>query len=201
MYLVVEGPDGLGKSALVKLIADAAKERDISLYPEGSGITVPEPSKHFGKFQNAIEWGFDFLNETHEGAKGKLAILDRFPVPSELVYGKPSRGSDDWLWPIRDLAFWPLHFVYVSLTPKAFLGSNAAKSFLARVLATDPYYKDLSWVWEIMYEKVLRKYEEWWKLNQSHALRLEWTPGANWNKDTANHILNWLEDSTEALNV
>lgn len=205
MYLVVEGPDGLGKSALVKLLAEAAKERGIPLYPEGSGITIPEPSKRFGKFQNAIGWGFDFLRRTQKDTRGKLAILDRFPIPSELVYSSKFLTThilNGWRRQIQDLTFWPVHFVYVALSSGTFNQSGATREFLSRTLANDPYYQPFGVVWDVEYVRILHRYAKWWELNQSHALRLEWIPGNYWwSEETANQILDWLQSSTEALNV
>ena len=188
--VAIEGVDGLGKSALADILQRRATE--LGLVAE---IVVPEPSKSFGNYPDAIGWGMKFLREYVDNP-ARLTILDRFPVPSEYVYGRPHQiqeQDDDYLKILRDLSYYShLRFVYIKPSPKlvsaVLYNTRGGAHDVQDVIRTDPMFNGDVHRWN----RIAGLYDVWACHNNNLMLRLRRGLRTRWTEKTADGILRWM---------
>src|SRR3954452_1694073 len=108
-HVIVEGPDGAGKTTLVDSLVQAG-------YARGNKASTSKG----GPVDNLAEWG-----ETEEAimtASKVSMVYDRHPVISEPIYGRTIRdasaaGYDNWQWLIKRRMFLYDHTMVVWCVP------------------------------------------------------------------------------------
>lgn len=184
VYLVVEGPDGLGKSALVELL-----HKEATKHFAVAEVVVPEPSKVFGKHPDPIAWGLDFLQTTKH--RPGITILDRFPVPSELVYKKEYVLGERYIPEdvrkvLKQVSYHKLLYVLVRST-----SYMPSAEFLRKRLQDDPMYKDIATPQTLWYT-LQRRYDNWRSHTMNPTYNLWWQPETVWTELTAEEVLSWV---------
>lgn len=200
--LVLEGPDGLGKSALAQLI----QEHSYKFVRRVAALRVPEPSKQFGKFPNALAYAVDELQNTPRELLDPpgFVLFDRFPIPSEFVYnsayGLVSNDPEyqEHLELLSYYSYWK--FVLIMPDESYFMSSNL-RARLDPVLADDPMYSELSTSdarfakWRQYYYR----YITWSCHNRNPLIKLIWTPTTVWDEKTVNKVLMWAFENPRRL--
>ena len=182
--LILEGPDGLGKTALASLLKEEAERFGVE-----AEIVVPAPSKYYGKYENAVEWAYHFMR-THTDLPDKLTILDRFPIPSEFVYNTDydmNPQEPEYQEALLRLSFYPYGFVFVDFDA-ATIGKSTYEVVPHDTIETDPMFKgDVSkWL------RVMGRYKAWRCHNKNPIYDLHWKGrDTRWTDETARNILLW----------
>ena len=189
--VAIEGPDGLGKSTIASYLVSHAESFGIE-----AEVVVPEPSKRFGRHPDALAWGWHLLKR-YKDVPERLVILDRFPIPSEFIYGRPQQvqtSDPQYLRVLEDLSYTPLQFVYVfpslELVKALFPDPESREDGLAvyNTIVKDPMFQGDIYKWLA----VTQLYAAWACHNNNRMLRLERKLGKRWSHSTANKILDWL---------
>lgn len=85
MKIIVEGPDGSGKSTLVRrmTLPSTASTLKLELMPRAC-------TSEGGPVDELAQWTIDDLGRSSEG---RLELHDRYPLFSEMIYGPITRGK------------------------------------------------------------------------------------------------------------
>ncbi len=99
--IIVEGPDGAGKTTLIKKLS-----ADLHVPVHERAVTsdgVPTLSTQNGRAANLAVWSF---NDIRTMPEQPMSIYDRYPLVSEYVYGPVVRGflDSNFISPIMHLA-------------------------------------------------------------------------------------------------
>ena len=139
---IVIGIDGLGKTPLLNLVEQVAKDQGVAVERRR---LVDNP--HELKEGEAIQRAFREIESWGAGGENqpRLLLYDRFPYPDEWVYG-PLMGRKETVW---DLSFTfrrmdellmehGAKFLYISPPPSP-IGASPVESYLHAVQEADEY--------------------------------------------------------------
>lgn len=141
-FICVDGPNGVGKSTLVKKISDLLLNASIDVL-----VTKEPTSSNLGQFIRNEQGNFkgkvlaclvaadryDHIEKVINPnlRSGKIVISDRY-LPSSLVYQAMDGVESDFIWRLNENIVFPDLFVFVSASPEIIMERLNARNNLTR---------------------------------------------------------------------